>query len=241
MILERIRGGLVVSCQAYPGEPMRDPRTTAQVARSVVAGGAVALRIQGIDDLRAVVPVVDVPVVGLWKDGEEGVLITPTVDHALAVLAAGADVVAVDGTRRPRPDGRDLAATIVAIRAVHPGADLLGTTLAGYTGERPRTDGRIWTSWTRSVSAARSPWWSRAGCTTRPPRPPRCHAARTGCAWGPPSRTRRRSRRGSRRRCARPPGRSRSGRRCAVAWSTALLQTFVGVTRRGPVDPGARL
>ncbi len=259
--VEAMRGGLTVSCQAYPGEPMRDPRTTAQVARSVVAGGAVALRIQGIDDLRAVVPVVDVPVVGLWKDGEEGVLITPTVDHALAVLAAGADVVAVDGTRRPRPDGRDLAATIAAIRAVHPGAvvmadcgsvddavaaeragaDLLGTTLAGYTGERPRTDGPDLDLLDEVRERWRSPWWSRAGCTTRPPRPPRCHAARTGCAWGPPSRTRRRSRRGSRRRCARPPGRSRSGRRCAVAWSTALLQTFVGVTRRGPVDPVARL
>lgn len=160
-VIDALRGQLVVSCQAYPGEPMRDPRTTAQVAQSVVAGGAGAIRIQGIDDLRAVVPVVDVPVVGLWKDGANGVFITPTLHHAIAVAAAGADVVAIDGTRRPRPDGLTLQETVAGIRREYPdvvvmadcgsaadaraaqdaGVDLLGTTLSGYTSERPRTDG----------------------------------------------------------------------------------------------------
>lgn len=159
-LLAALRGGLTVSCQAYPGEPLRDPRTTAQMARSVVTGGARALRIQGPEDIAAVAAVVDVPVVGLWKDGDAEVVITPTLEHALAVAAAGAHVVALDGTRRPRPDGLDLAATVAGLRAVTDvaimadcgsvadavaaeaaGVDLLGTTLGGYTGERPRTAG----------------------------------------------------------------------------------------------------
>jgi len=157
---DTLRGRLVVSCQAYPGEPMRDPRTMAQVAESVVRGGACAVRIQGIADIRATRAVVDVPIIGLWKVGTGGVFITPTLDHALAVARAGADIIAVDGTRRPRPDGLDLADTIGAIKecsgtpvmadcgsladavaAVAAGADLVSTALAGYTGERPATPG----------------------------------------------------------------------------------------------------
>lgn len=158
-IFDSLRGGLVVSCQAYPGEPMRDPRTTAQVAASALRGGAVGIRVQGLDDIRAVADL-PVPVIGLWKDGDDDVFITPTLDHAIAVADAGADVIAIDGTRRPRADGRTLAETIRllrahtdalimadcgslddAIAAEDAGADILGTTLSGYTGERPRTDG----------------------------------------------------------------------------------------------------
>lgn len=159
-VLDALRGGLVVSCQAYPGEPMRDPRTMAQVAAAVVTGGACAVRAQGVEDVRLVRAAVDVPVVGIWKDGSDGVVITPTLEHARAVRDAGADVVGLDGTRRPRPDGLTLARTVAALRAdsevvvmadcgslddaraaVDAGVDLIGTTLAGYTGERPRTDG----------------------------------------------------------------------------------------------------
>lgn len=160
-ILARLRGGLMVSCQAYPGEPMRDPHTMAQVAQACVVGGAVGIRVQGPADIAATVAVVDVPVVGLWKVGTSGVFITPTLGDALAVAGAGAQIVAVDGTRRPRPDGLTLAEVVRALRQYVPevlimadcgspddaaaaeqaGVDLVGTTLAGYTGERPRTDG----------------------------------------------------------------------------------------------------
>jgi N-acylglucosamine-6-phosphate 2-epimerase len=158
--LESLRGRLIVSCQAYPGEPMRDPRTTAQVAASAVIGGAAAVRVQGLSDVQHTRASVEVPVIGLWKDGHDGVFITPTLRHALAVANAGAHVVAVDGTRRTRPDGLTLAQTVAGIRAgshalvmadcgslddaaaaADAGADLIGTTLAGYTGERPKTDG----------------------------------------------------------------------------------------------------
>ncbi len=155
-----LRGNLIVSCQAYPGEPMRDAQTMAQVAQSVARAGACAVRIQGIEDIRQTRAVVGVPIIGLWKEGAQGVYITPTLDHALTVAEAGADIIAIDGTRRPRPDGRDLATTIATIRdrtgrpvmadcgsledaiaASEAGAELLSTALAGYTGERPRADG----------------------------------------------------------------------------------------------------
>lgn len=156
-----VRGGLTVSCQAYPGEAMRDPRTMSQVARACVSGGARAIRAQGVDDLTAIRAEVDVPLIGLVKAGDDPVFITPTLEHARAVARTGADVVAVDGTRRPRPDGSSLADVVEAVHAEFPGvlvmadcgslpdalaaeqagADVIGTTLAGYTGERPRTDG----------------------------------------------------------------------------------------------------
>jgi N-acylglucosamine-6-phosphate 2-epimerase len=158
-ILARLGGRLIVSCQAYPGEAMRDPRTMVQIAHAAVVGGAAAIRLQGIADIRAAAEL-PVPVVGLWKDGDSDVFITPTLTHARAVADAGANIVALDGTRRRRPDGLSLAETIAALRESHDvlvmadcgslddaveaeraGADLLGTTLSGYTGERPKTVG----------------------------------------------------------------------------------------------------
>ncbi|MFS0718575.1 N-acetylmannosamine-6-phosphate 2-epimerase [Arthrobacter sp. 1P04PC] len=158
--LAALEGRLIVSCQAYPGEPMRDPGTTAQVAASAVLGGAAAVRVQGLADIQFTRTAVEAPVIGLWKDGHDGVFITPTLRHALAVANAGAHVVAVDGTRRQRPDHLSLTDTIAeihhnshalvmadcgsledAVHAAGSGADLIGTTLAGYTGERPKTSG----------------------------------------------------------------------------------------------------
>lgn len=158
--LESLRGKLIVSAQAYPGEPMRLPQTMAQVAASAVVGGAAAVRVQGLADIQFTRSAVEVPVIGLFKDGHEGVFITPTVHHALAVAQAGAHIVALDGTRRERPDGLSLEQTIRAVHensgalvmadcgslgdvlaAAEAGADLIGTTLAGYTGERAKTEG----------------------------------------------------------------------------------------------------
>ncbi|WP_237233896.1 N-acetylmannosamine-6-phosphate 2-epimerase [Rothia nasisuis] len=159
-LIELLAGQLIVSAQAYPGEPMRDPRTTGQVAASAVLGGAAAVRVQGLADIQFTRTAVEVPVIGLWKDGHDGIFITPTLHHALAVAQAGAHIVALDGTLRNRPDGLTLAQVIEgihassnalvmadcdslesALAAADAGADFIGTTLAGYTGTRPRTDG----------------------------------------------------------------------------------------------------
>lgn len=159
-VLEAVQGRLVVSCQAYPGEPMNTPATMRAVAEAVVAGGAAALRVQGLADIAEIRTAVGLPLIGLWKDGHDDIFITPTLDHALAVAEAGADVVALDGTDRPRPDGRGLAETIEAVHvrtgklvmadcstfeegvaAAAAGADLVGTTLSGYTPYTTKTDG----------------------------------------------------------------------------------------------------
>jgi N-acylglucosamine-6-phosphate 2-epimerase len=159
-LVAALEGTLIVSCQAYPGEPMRDPRTMAQVAAAVAEGGASAVRAQGLEDITQVKNAVDIPVIGIWKDGTEGVFITPTLDHALAVIDAGADILALDATTRPRPDGRTLAQTIEGIRrhfdgplmadcdsansaraAADLGIEIIGTTLAGYTPARQTTTG----------------------------------------------------------------------------------------------------
>jgi N-acylglucosamine-6-phosphate 2-epimerase len=159
-MLHSLRGRLIVSCQAYPGEPLRDSDAMARIAQSAVIGGAAAIRAQGLDDIRAIARSVTVPQIGLWKVGADGVFITPTLEHAVAVADAGAHIVAIDGTRRERPDGLTLEQTIRELKqradvlvmadtgsvddglaAEDAGADIVGTTLAGYTGERPRTDG----------------------------------------------------------------------------------------------------
>jgi N-acylglucosamine-6-phosphate 2-epimerase len=152
-LLARIRGQLIVSCQARPGEPLHQPQIIAALARTTVMAGAAGVRINGPDDIAAVRAVVSEPIIGLWKDGHSGVYITPTAEHARAVADAGADIVAVDGTSRPRPDGQPLVRTIEAIhaagrlaladvstpdegkQAAAAGADAVATTLSGYTGD----------------------------------------------------------------------------------------------------------
>lgn len=116
-IIEQLRGKVIASCQAYMGEPLRHPETMAQMARACELGGAAAIRCQGLADIAAIKGRVEVPVIGLWKEGHEGVYITPTLRHARACIAAGADVVAIDATDRPRPDGRTFEETVAALRA----------------------------------------------------------------------------------------------------------------------------
>ncbi|GAB3959921.1 hypothetical protein GCM10027614_80470 [Micromonospora vulcania] len=171
-LLDDLAGGLVVSCQPLPDEPddpMRDPYVQARVAAAVVRGGAVAVRVNGPDDVRAVRAAVDVPVIGLYKHGTEGVFITPTAAHALEVALAGADIIAIDATDRPRPDGRPFADTVRLIRertdalvladvsttaegvaAVKAGADAVATTLSGYTPPARRRTGPTSGSWNDS-------------------------------------------------------------------------------------------
>lgn len=158
-LLSKLRGKLIVSAQAYPGEPMRHPETMAQISRAAEIGGAAGIRCQGLSDISAIKGRVKVPVIGLWKEGDEGIYITPTLRHARACAMAGADIVAIDATGRPRPDGLTYAQTVEKLhqegivvmadcgsfadaqRAVDAGTDIISTTLAGYTGDREKTDG----------------------------------------------------------------------------------------------------
>ncbi|WP_326700686.1 N-acetylmannosamine-6-phosphate 2-epimerase [Streptomyces sp. NBC_01754] len=154
-----LRGRLIVSCQAPPGDPMRETSTLVRLALSAVAGGGSAIRANEPEVVAAIVEAVDLPVIGLWKDGDTGVYITPTVRHALAVVAAGAAVVAADATDRPRPDGSafadlvgavhaagalvmaDVSTLAEGIAAAGQGADFVSTTLSGYVPGTPEQTG----------------------------------------------------------------------------------------------------
>jgi N-acylglucosamine-6-phosphate 2-epimerase len=152
---ERLRGGLIVSVQAPEGSPLRDPSVIAAMAEAALANGAVGVRLESPEHIGAVrrrCP--DALIVGLWKRTftDSPVYITPGWAEIASVWAAGADVVALDATDRPRPGGvlledlvararQELGAPLMAdidtlangLRAAELCCDWIGTTLYGYT------------------------------------------------------------------------------------------------------------
>ena len=165
-LLAAIAGNLIVSVQpdAYHPEldPMNDARTIAAMAESVVQGGAAAVRINSPWHITAVQRAVQVPVIGLYKFDIDGydVRITPTLNHAEQIAEAGADVIALDATLRPRPEGldaqefirkvkevtgkfvmADISTVEEGVKASIAGADFIATTLSGYTDYSPQTEG----------------------------------------------------------------------------------------------------
>jgi N-acylglucosamine-6-phosphate 2-epimerase len=158
--LDRLRGGLVVSCQAREGTPLHGPHIMAAMANAAIAGGAVGIRADGVADVTAIRNEIgpDVPIMGIFKvkQPDGSLFITPSAEAARAVLAAGARLVALDGTTRPRPGGEHLADVVAAIHAaggaaladvgtvadahfaVSCGVDAVGTTLSGYTPDSPK-------------------------------------------------------------------------------------------------------
>lgn len=148
---------LVVSCQARPDNPLHGAVFMAAMARAAEAGGAGGLRVNGPDDIRAVRRASTLPIIGILKrrTAPHPVEITPGFADAAAILAAGADVVALDATARPRdgepvadliarighetgrPVMADVATLAEGVAAAAAGAAAVATTLSGYTGTVP--------------------------------------------------------------------------------------------------------
>jgi N-acylglucosamine-6-phosphate 2-epimerase len=160
-IFERLRSGLIVSCQAYVGEPTFGASMMVAFARSAAQGGAVGIRANSPADITAIRAVVDLPVIGLYKIDLPGfaVRITPTLEAAKEVAKAGAHIIAVDATQRPHPDGlpvdewirmvkhavnlpllADVATYTEGLAAQAAGAEAVSTTLSGYTAQGPTVD-----------------------------------------------------------------------------------------------------
>lgn len=156
--IARLEGGLVVSVQAPDDSPLRETAHMVAMARAAEAGGAAGVRAAGGADIAAIAAAVALPVVGLRKRRVAGseVYITPELADAHEVAAAGADILAVDATLRPRPGGttssdfiaallRELPQPVLAdvdslqagAAAREAGAAAVATTLAGYTGDGP--------------------------------------------------------------------------------------------------------
>jgi N-acetylmannosamine-6-phosphate 2-epimerase/N-acetylmannosamine kinase len=157
--LEQLRGTLIVSCQPVDDGPMDRPDIVAAMAKAAVAGGAGGLRIEGVENVAATRAVVDVPIIGIVKSdsSDTPVRITVSTNDVVALVAAGADIVAYDATDRPRLHNRDeilkaiLDAGAIAMadcatlddgkRALANGAVILGSTLSGYTDDTAQFGG----------------------------------------------------------------------------------------------------
>ncbi len=158
-IADRLRGGLVVSCQALPHEALFGADIMARLAVAAQAGGAVGIRANSPADIAAIRAVTDLPLIGLSKVDVPSfdVYITPTLADALAVSQAGADIIALDATARPHPEGltadflrrvreetgkpvlADISTEDEALDAQEAGADFISTTLSGYTPYSPQS------------------------------------------------------------------------------------------------------
>jgi N-acylglucosamine-6-phosphate 2-epimerase len=155
--VENLRGGLIVSCQAEEGSPFFQPESMARFARAAELGGAVGIRAKE-PDIRAIKGMCGLPIIGIDKVYLEGfeVYITPRFEDAQRIAEAGADIIALDCTPRPRPGGvtmeelvhrikselklpvmADIATVEEAIAAEHADADIVATTLSGYTTYSP--------------------------------------------------------------------------------------------------------
>lgn len=154
-LLDRLRGGLIVSVQARAGSALDDPHVLAAMAAAAQENGAAGVRIQGVRNLQAVRKRVSIPIVGIIKREYEGhePYITPTMREVREVLECGAEIVAFDATGRAHPQGHEVAELIAEIHgggalamadcaladdgvcAKAAGADIVATTLCGYTKE----------------------------------------------------------------------------------------------------------
>ncbi|MDF2880777.1 MAG: putative N-acetylmannosamine-6-phosphate epimerase [Clostridiaceae bacterium] len=152
--LDKLKGGLIVSCQALEEEPLYSSEIMMRMAKAAQIGGAVGIRANTPQDCLKIKKNVDLPLISIYKKvyGDNDVYITPTIEEIKALLTVNSEIIAVDATARQRPDGRSLEEFIREIRKIYNGLimadisnyeeaikaeklgfDIISTTLSGYT------------------------------------------------------------------------------------------------------------
>lgn len=154
-IFNKIKGGLVVSCQGLEDEPMHGSSVMAKFAKAAYMGGAVGIRANTASDIKAIKKAVKLPIIGIIKKEypDSEVYITPTMKEVDALVKSGANIIAIDATNRIRPNKIDLKHFVQKIRSKYKniilfgdisnyeeavtaeklGFDCVGTTLRSYT------------------------------------------------------------------------------------------------------------
>lgn len=157
-IIKQLKNQVIISVQAMPNEPLYEETCLLAMMKSVINGGAKALRLAGARDVRNAKKNFNIPVIGLTKpeklpeNWKEVVYITPTLNDVKELVEAGADIIATDATMRKRPKESleetvkyiklckklamaDISTFEEGINAEKLGFDIISTTLSGYTKE----------------------------------------------------------------------------------------------------------
>ena len=160
-MLDQIKGKLMISCQALPGEPLHSPMIMGRMAIAAKNAGAAGIRAQGVADIIEIKQVTGLPVIGIIKRNypDSEVFITATKKEVQELLATDCEMIALDATIRPRPNGELLQDLLDQIHAANRlamadcstveeakiaeemGFDCVSTTLAGYTSYSTQTSG----------------------------------------------------------------------------------------------------
>ena len=160
-MLNQIKGKLIVSCQALPDEPLHSSFIMGRMALAAKQGGASGIRAQSVEDIKEIMTVVDLPVIGIIKRNydDSEVYITPTQKEVKELLETKCQMIAIDATNRKRPNdenmkdlldliqqgGRlamaDISTYEEAVNAEKMGFDVISTTLCGYTPYSPNYEG----------------------------------------------------------------------------------------------------
>ena len=155
--INKLKGRLVVSCQALPHEPLHSSFIMGRMALAAKEGGAAGIRANTQEDIREIQSQVGLPVIGIVKRDYEGssVYITPTLREVEELMEVKPEIIAMDATGRPRPGGvtldnffrelkqkypeqlwmADCSTVEEALHADALGFDFIGTTMVGYTEE----------------------------------------------------------------------------------------------------------
>lgn len=154
-ILNKLKNGIIISSQAMPDEPFYNPIAMEAMIKTVAMGGAHGLRVAGARDISIAKNCCNLPVIGITKpkvipeNFKDVVYITPTIQDVESLIEA--DIIAFDGTNRKRNNNNtrldiinhihnlnrlamaDVSTFEEGIDATKEGADIISTTLAGYT------------------------------------------------------------------------------------------------------------